>query len=87
MKKRVKDIVIIALGWFLLVLGVAGLFLPVLQGVLFILIGLALLSKKSRWAKNLLERLKKRYPELYTKTREFRRQSKLYIKRLLRNFN
>jgi len=37
------------LGGFLLVLGVPGLLLPVLQGVLFIVLGLYLLSLDSRW--------------------------------------
>ncbi len=35
------------LGIFLIVVGVLGLFLPLLQGILFILIGLALLKNKS----------------------------------------
>lgn len=52
------------LGYGFLVLGVAGLFLPILQGVLFILIGLAILSRHARWAENLVARLKRRYPRL-----------------------
>ncbi|TCW37641.1 putative transmembrane protein PGPGW [Laceyella sacchari] len=51
-------------GWFFLILGVLGLFLPFLQGILFLLIGLYLLSKSSPWAKRWLERLKSRYPKL-----------------------
>jgi uncharacterized membrane protein YbaN (DUF454 family) len=43
-------------GWLLIVVGVIGLFLPVLQGILFILSGLAVLSTESRWARILLER-------------------------------
>lgn len=52
------------LGWTFLGLGVLGLFLPFLQGILFLLIGLYLLSKSSPWAKYLLERMKMRYPKL-----------------------
>jgi len=44
-------------GWTLLVLGVIGLFLPVLQGILFIASGLAVLSTESRWARALLEKI------------------------------
>ncbi len=51
------------LGYAFLLLGVAGLFLPVLQGVLFILVGLLLLSRHSPWARRLLERFKARYPK------------------------
>ena len=45
-------------GWSLLVVGVVGLFLPVLQGFLLIISGLALLSTESPWAHRLLTRLK-----------------------------
>lgn len=45
-------------GWILVVVGVIGLFLPVLQGFLFIFSGLALLSTESPWARRLLTRLK-----------------------------
>jgi uncharacterized membrane protein YbaN (DUF454 family) len=43
-------------GWLLIVIGVIGLFLPILQGILFLLSGLAVLSTESRWARALLER-------------------------------
>ena len=45
-------------GWTLLAVGVVGLFLPVLQGFLLIISGLALLSTESPWAHRLLTRLK-----------------------------
>jgi hypothetical protein len=47
-----------------ILLGIAGLFLPVLQGVLFLLIGLLILSSEYVWAHRLLERLKQRFPTL-----------------------
>lgn len=50
-------IVRLSAGWALLVLGVIGLFLPILQGLIFIASGLALLSTDLPWAKNLLDRL------------------------------
>jgi len=43
-------------------LGIVGLFLPVLQGILFIMIGLAFLSSRSATIKRLHNRLEKRYP-------------------------
>ena len=59
-KKRFKDWLLIALGWSLIVLGVLGLFLPFLQGALFIVLGVALLSRKSararRWVKEIREK-------------------------------
>ena len=46
-------------GWTLVVVGVVGLFLPVLQGFLLIISGLAVLSTESPWARRLLDRLKR----------------------------
>ena len=50
------------IGWFFLGLGILGLFLPILQGVLFIMIGLAILSTRSEKIKRLLKHLEDRYP-------------------------
>jgi uncharacterized membrane protein YbaN (DUF454 family) len=47
-------------GVSLIALGIVGLFLPVLQGVLFILAGLAILSSHSPLARRVLEALKAR---------------------------
>lgn len=59
-----KRIAIIATGWLFIVLGIAGLFLPVLQGVLFLLVGLVILSAEYHWARKLLDDLRTRFPKL-----------------------
>jgi hypothetical protein len=64
MAQKLKRIAIIVIGWIFLLLGVAGLFLPILQGVLFILIGLMILSTEYAWAHHLLSKLKARFPKL-----------------------
>jgi uncharacterized membrane protein YbaN (DUF454 family) len=64
-RRDVKRIGVLILGWFLVALGIVGLFLPFLQGVLFIMIGLAILSSRSTKIKGLLDRLEKRYPDEY----------------------
>jgi uncharacterized membrane protein YbaN (DUF454 family) len=53
----------LTLGCIFIVLGVAGLVLPILQGVLFLAIGLGLLSRDVPWARRILERLRARHPE------------------------
>jgi hypothetical protein len=58
----VKRIATIAVGWIFLLLGVAGLFLPILQGILFIVIGLLILSTEYAWAHHLLQRLRAKFP-------------------------
>jgi uncharacterized membrane protein YbaN (DUF454 family) len=50
-------------GWLMILLGIAGLVLPFLQGILFILIGLWLLSLELPWAHRLAEKLRRRFPE------------------------
>ena len=50
-------------GWVFLVLGVLGLFLPILQGILFLCLGLILLAKAQPRFRLLKMRLKKRYPK------------------------
>lgn len=47
----------IASGFVLLALGVIGLFLPILQGVLMILAGLAVLGKDLPWFRAITDRL------------------------------
>jgi uncharacterized membrane protein YbaN (DUF454 family) len=46
------------------VLGILGLFLPILQGILFLLIGLSLLSNSSPWAARLLGKARERFPKI-----------------------
>lgn len=59
-----RAILLQGLGYAFVLLGIAGLILPFLQGILFILIGLAILSRHARWAEDLVARLERRYPRL-----------------------
>jgi uncharacterized membrane protein YbaN (DUF454 family) len=67
MKTNVKRLLITILGYFFLLLGVIGAFLPILQGWFFFLIGLILLSRTTPWAKRWLVKLRTRFPNLATK--------------------
>ncbi len=64
MARELQRIATFAVGWTLIGLGVAGLFLPILQGVLLILLGFYVLSRESRWARRQLDRLRARFPAL-----------------------
>ena len=72
MDKQVKRILILVFGWVFIIFGVVGLFLPFLQGILFLLIGFYMLSHESQWAKKQFDRLKKRYPGLYHRFAEIK---------------
>ncbi|MGI9499950.1 MAG: PGPGW domain-containing protein [Geminicoccaceae bacterium] len=58
-----KTILLQALGYLFLVLGVLGMVLPILQGFLFLAIGLIILAKTAPWAERLLDRFRVRYPQ------------------------
>jgi divalent metal cation (Fe/Co/Zn/Cd) transporter len=59
----VKRVIKLVLGWSFILLGIVGIFLPILQGLLFLFIGLVLLSSESKTARKILDRLEARYPK------------------------
>ncbi len=77
-----RRIALLAAGWLFVVLGIAGLFLPILQGILFLLVGLALLSLGSPRVRLLRIRLGRRYPAL----REGEERARAWIKRQRKRF-
>jgi uncharacterized membrane protein YbaN (DUF454 family) len=64
MQRIAKKIIVLALGWGFVALGLIGLFLPVLQGILFLLIGLLILATEYAWAHRLLQRIRARFPAI-----------------------
>ena len=61
--QRLKPILVQALGYAFLGLGVLGMFLPILQGFLFLFIGLIILARHAPWAERLLERIRRQHPK------------------------
>ena len=59
-----KRILLFVAGWTVLLVGIAGLVLPGIQGILTILIGAAILSLVSETIYRLLRRLLRRWPWL-----------------------
>jgi uncharacterized membrane protein YbaN (DUF454 family) len=64
MNARIKRVLVLVVGWCFILLGIVGLFLPILQGVLFLLIGLIILSSEYVWAHHLLAKLRQRFPKI-----------------------
>lgn len=60
-------------GWLFLLLGVAGLFLPVLQGGLFLVIGAAIISLVSRRVHHWLRSAFGKWPRAWKRVERFRR--------------
>lgn len=71
MKEKYKKVLLAILGYFFLILGIIGCFLPILQGFLFIFIGLALLSQSTEWARKLLVRFRNKHPNIAKKADQF----------------
>ena len=69
MKQVIKKYYKLIIGYIFLVLGVLGLFLPVLQGILFLAIGAVILSKESPTFHKLKEKIKAKYPNFYNSLR------------------
>ena len=69
MRARIRRLLVLTLGWSLVLLGIAGLVLPFLQGLLLILLGLIILSSEYQWATGLLEKLEARFPRIGTAAR------------------
>jgi uncharacterized protein len=84
MNAAVKRISVLVLGWAFIVLGILGLFLPVLQGVLFLVIGLVILSSEYVWAHRLLIRLRERFPAVANKADQAKAKSSSWMRRLFR---
>ena len=59
-RARLKVILWLALGYTFLVLGLLGMFLPILQGFLFLFVGLIILARHAPWAERLLGYLRQK---------------------------
>lgn len=61
-RTRLQRLGVLFAGWCCILLGVIGGFLPVVQGWIFIVAGLLILSSEYEWAHNLLLDLRRRFP-------------------------
>lgn len=81
MHRSIKRILVLIAGWAFLVLGFAGLFLPFLQGILFLIVGLLILSTEYVWAHRLLTRLSERFPGIRKVADSFWARAKGWLRR------
>ena len=69
------------IGWVFIGLGILGLFLPLLQGILFIMIGLAILSSRSEMVKRFLKHLEDRYPQHHDRIKIWKERIRNWFKK------
>ena len=81
MKQTAKKIAAIIVGWAFVVTGVIGLFLPLMQGILFIIIGLTILSTEYVWAHHLLGKLRSRFPRIAIYSDRAREKATYWVRR------
>jgi uncharacterized membrane protein YbaN (DUF454 family) len=81
-KTTFKRAGVLIAGWAFVLVGIAGLFLPVLQGVLFILIGLFILSSEYIWAHHLLERVRRRFPRVASQLDHAKERGAHWLRRI-----
>jgi uncharacterized membrane protein YbaN (DUF454 family) len=77
----IKRVGLLIIGWSFVVLGILGLFLPFLQGVLFIVIGLAILSSRSQMIRRFLKYLEEHYPHLHERVENWKAKVRSWFKR------
>jgi uncharacterized membrane protein YbaN (DUF454 family) len=70
------------LGWLLILIGVAGLVLPGIQGIATILIGAALLSLDNELVYRGLRRLLARWPQAWHRLEGFREKARERLHRM-----
>lgn len=73
---KIKKIALIILGWLFIFVGIIGLFLPFLQGILFIMIGLAILSSRSETIKRFLKHIEERHPQHHERITAWKQRMK-----------
>ncbi len=81
MLARVKRWAILGAGTVLVLLGILGLFLPVLQGILLLFLGLLVLSYEWAPARRQLDRLRRRYPAASDRIDAVERRIKAWLTR------
>ncbi len=70
---------LLMVGWLLLLVGIAGLVLPGIQGIATILFGAAVLSLASEMAYKLLRRGFQRWPSVWDRFERFREKMRRWL--------
>jgi len=83
---RWRKFAILTLGYFFLAVGVVGIALPFLHGLLFLLLGLALLSQEVAWAGRVRDWIAERFPRAHSVAVEAEFRAGRWLRRLRRRW-
>ena len=84
MNVQLKRVLVLIVGWAFILFGIVGLFLPILQGVLFIIIGLVILSSEYAWAHHLLSKVRMRFPKISRVADQASEKARAVLSRIFR---
>jgi putative transmembrane protein PGPGW len=76
-------VVVLVVGWLILLVGVAGLVLPGIQGIATIVAGLAILSVASETAHRWMRRSLQRWPKVWLRVDRFRARLHDWLHRMV----
>lgn len=62
MKKQIINILVLSVGILLILVGIIFVFLPIIPGLILVIPGVYLVSLKSIWVKNKLEKFLGKHP-------------------------
>jgi hypothetical protein len=74
-------LLVLIVGGILILVGLAGLFLPGLQGILTLVLGAAILSLASDWVYKLQKRILQRWPSVHEPMERFRHKAHGWLSR------
>ncbi|HKD15320.1 MAG TPA: PGPGW domain-containing protein [Candidatus Angelobacter sp.] len=60
-----KTAILLIAGWLCILAGAAGLVLPLVPGIPLLITGAVLLSRHHHWARRLLARVRKTFPDFW----------------------
>jgi type IV secretory pathway TrbD component len=79
-----QRLLILISGWALIVLGAIGGLIPILQGWIFGVAGLLILSREYEWAHNLLVWLQRKFPRFARVMERVKAESQKIVNRVMR---
>jgi hypothetical protein len=68
---KLQRFAVVALGWVLILLGIAGLVLPVIPGAVLMVAGVLMVNPQCVWLRRMLEKCQVRFPVVARAFRHF----------------
>ena len=63
-QKSLQRVAVVGLGWMLIIVGIAGLFLPLVPGIPLMVAGALMLNLQWPWLRRAVEKCRMRFPAL-----------------------